>query len=127
MHKCAFKLLQVALVEEEGDNRGEPEDHQETEAEEQTRVQDYGMVELPLFSISGMSQPQTMKLRGKVQNAVAIIMIDSGASHNFVSRKLIEKLGVRVEEEAQFGVCLGDGTKVQCQGICKNNNHRPLV
>ncbi|KZV21493.1 peroxidase 64, partial [Dorcoceras hygrometricum] len=76
-------------------------------------------VELPLFSISGMTQPQTMKLRGKVQNAEAVAMIDSGASHNFVSRKLIEKLGTRIDEEVQFGVCLGDGTKVQCQGICK--------
>ncbi|KZV57116.1 peroxidase 64 [Dorcoceras hygrometricum] len=101
MHKCAFKLMQVALLESELEEEGATEE-----------------TELPLFSISGMTQPQTMKLRGRIKDEEVIVMVDSGASHNFVSRKLVEKLGLEIDEAVRFGVCLGDGTKVRCQGLC---------
>ncbi|KZV50196.1 hypothetical protein F511_26056 [Dorcoceras hygrometricum] len=51
-----------------------------------------------------------------------VIMVDSGASHNFVSRPLVEKLGLMIDETVRFGVCLGDGGKVRCQGVCRNLN-----
>ncbi|KZV13833.1 hypothetical protein F511_44977 [Dorcoceras hygrometricum] len=47
-------------------------------------------------------------------------MVDSGPSHNFVSRALMEKLGVEIDESVCFGVCLGDGGKVPCGGLCRN-------
>ncbi|KZV44379.1 hypothetical protein F511_18075 [Dorcoceras hygrometricum] len=75
-------------------------------------------VELPLFSISGVTQPQTMKMRGMINNKEVIVMVDSGASHNFVSRQLVQQMGLEIDETVRFGVCLGDGTKVRCQGIC---------
>ncbi|KZV13849.1 hypothetical protein F511_44950 [Dorcoceras hygrometricum] len=83
---------------------------------------DHGTLELPLFSISGVSQPQTLKLRGRIMRQEVVIMVDSGASHNFVSRPLVEKLGLTIDETVRFGVCLGDGGKVRCQGVCRNLN-----
>ncbi|KZV19807.1 peroxidase 64 [Dorcoceras hygrometricum] len=119
MHKCAFKLLQVAILEEEQLEEGETDEYEGVEREQDTGDKEYGMLELPLYSISGMTQPQTMKLRGRIQNQEAVVMVDSGASHNFISRKLVEKLGMEIDEAVKFGVCLGDGTKVQCQGLCQ--------
>ncbi|KZV27240.1 peroxidase 64, partial [Dorcoceras hygrometricum] len=118
LHKCAFKLLQVALVENELTNEEEIEVTTEMDGEIEEGVNSYGTVELPLFSISGVTQPQTMKMRGVINNIEVIVMVDSGASHNFVSRKLIQQLGLQVDETISFGVCLGDGTRVRCQGIC---------
>ncbi|KZV19296.1 peroxidase 64 [Dorcoceras hygrometricum] len=46
-------------------------------------------------------------------------MMDSGASHNFISRKLVDVLGLPIDETVKFGVCLGDGGRVACTGICK--------
>ncbi|KZV40028.1 hypothetical protein F511_12423 [Dorcoceras hygrometricum] len=112
MHKCAFKLMQVALDEVETGETGEEE------ADTEVGVKDYLTLDLPLFSISGMTQPQTLKLRGRIQNEEVVVMMDSGASHNFISRKLVEKLGMEIDEGVRFGVCLGDGTKVRCQGLC---------
>ncbi|KZV38810.1 hypothetical protein F511_32692 [Dorcoceras hygrometricum] len=120
MHKCAYKLMQVALLDDE---LGEEAETMEGEAEvEETgdTIKEYGTLELPLFSSSGMSQPQTLKLKGKIGGEEVVIMIDSGASHNFVSRTLIEKFGFEVDEAVRFGVCLGDGGKVQCHGVCRN-------
>ncbi|KZV34979.1 peroxidase 64 [Dorcoceras hygrometricum] len=105
LHKCTFKLLQVALDENELPN----EEEMEITAE---------MEELPLFSISGVTQPQTIEMRGKINNTEVIIMVDSRASHNFVSRKLVLQMGLHIDESISFGVCLGDGTRIQCQGIC---------
>ncbi|KZV32829.1 peroxidase 64 [Dorcoceras hygrometricum] len=118
LQKCAFKLLQVALVENEQDNEEETEVIGELEGEIEGGGKDYGTVELPLFSISGVTQPQTMKMRGRINNEEVIVMVDSGASHNFVFRKLVQKMGLDIDETIRFGVCLGDGTKVRCQGIC---------
>ncbi|KZV44867.1 peroxidase 64 [Dorcoceras hygrometricum] len=59
-----------------------------------------------------------MKMRGMLNNREVIVMVDSGASHNFVSRTLIHQMGLVIDETIRFGVCLGDGTRVKCQGIC---------
>ncbi|KZV27247.1 peroxidase 64 [Dorcoceras hygrometricum] len=118
MHKCAFKLMQVALLEEEREDEGETEEKNEVEGDNEIGSKGYGTLELPMFSISGMTQRQTVKLGGRIQDEEAVVMIDSGASHNFVSRKLVEKLGMEIDEAMRFGVCLGDGTKIRGQGLC---------
>ncbi|KZV25380.1 hypothetical protein F511_07264 [Dorcoceras hygrometricum] len=120
MHKCAFKLLQVAVLEEE---EGEEEELIDTLTEgdgQEEDIEDCGTLELPLFSISGMNQPQTLKLRGRIKDEEIVVMVDSGASHNFVSRALMEKLGLGIDETVRFGVCLGNGGRIQCQGLCRN-------
>lgn len=38
-----------------------------------------------------------MKLLGKIATEEVVVMIDSGASNNFVSRMLVEKLGMKVD------------------------------
>ncbi|KZV56971.1 peroxidase 64 [Dorcoceras hygrometricum] len=61
-----------------------------------------------------------MKFLGCIEGREVVVMVDSEASHNFVSRKLVTELGLPVDETVQFGVCLGDGGRVPCQGLCKN-------
>ncbi|KZV39093.1 hypothetical protein F511_34263 [Dorcoceras hygrometricum] len=119
MHKCAFKLMQVALLEEVGEKE-EPIDTITEGDEQEEDIKDCGTLELPLFSISGMSQPQTLKLRGRIKDEEVVVMVNSGASHNFVSRALMEKLGLGIDETVRFGVCLGNGRRIQCQGLCRN-------
>ncbi|KZV43200.1 peroxidase 64 [Dorcoceras hygrometricum] len=60
-----------------------------------------------------------MKLRDRIQGTEIVVMLDSGTSHNFISRTLVEQLELAVDETVQFGVCLGDGARVTCQGICR--------
>lgn len=124
LHRCVQKSLQVTVMaEDEGDeeiNEGlqEPTLVPATVNEETSK--EYGTLEQPLFSVSGLSQPQTMKLRGKVAHKEVVVMIDSGPSHNFVSRVLAETMQMRIDETVKFGVFLGDGCRVTCQGVCPN-------
>ncbi|KZV39307.1 peroxidase 64 [Dorcoceras hygrometricum] len=60
-----------------------------------------------------------MKFLGSIEGREVVVMVDSGASHNFVSRKLVTELGLPVDESVKFGVCLGDGGRVPCHGLCK--------
>ncbi|KZV27561.1 hypothetical protein F511_10965 [Dorcoceras hygrometricum] len=120
LHKCAYKLIQVAVIEDDPEEEVDTDEAVEGEEEYPEETTECGTLELPLFSIGGVSQPQTLKLKGSIQGADVVIMIDSGASHNFISRPLGEKLGLNVDESVRFGVCLGDGAKVLGRGLCRD-------
>lgn len=66
------------------------------------------------------SKPQTMKLHGRVREQPVMVLIDSGASHNFISSKLVRNLGLKVETTQPYKVRLGDGNRRQTQGCCEN-------
>jgi len=52
-----------------------------------------------------------MKLQGEVKGKLALVLIDSGASHNFISAKLVSQLGLLVESTPSYNMRLGDGHK----------------
>ena len=51
------------------------------------------VAELSLNSVVGLSYPKTMKVKGKIAQQELVTLIDCGASHNFISKKLVQKLG----------------------------------
>lgn len=46
-----------------------------------------------------------------------VVLIDSGASHNFISEKLVTKLGLATNDTSRYGVLVAGGVKVQGRGI----------
>ena len=48
-----------------------------------------------------------------------MVLIDGGATHNFISMELVQLLGLSREETASYGVIMGTGMAVQGDGICK--------
>lgn len=59
-----------------------------------------------------------MKLQGTIVDTDRDA--DTRASHNFISRKLVADLGLEVDEWVTYGVLLGDGYRVTCQGACRS-------
>lgn len=47
------------------------------------------------------------------------MLIDSGASHNFISSSVITTLQLKPDETGRFGVQLGDGRRQESEGVCK--------
>lgn len=76
-------------------------------------------VEVSLNSVVGLSNPKTMKLIGKIADKEVVVMIDPGATHNFVSLKAVEELAIPVAASGGFGVSLGNGDAVEGSGMCK--------
>ena len=63
----------------------------------------------------GITNPKTVKLWGNVGEAEVVIMIDPGATTNFVLSPLVEKWKLPVEKCGKYRVVLGNGV----QGVCK--------
>ncbi|XP_073121107.1 uncharacterized protein [Henckelia pumila] len=135
MHKCASKSMWVTiLMDEEDDNLEECGVESDSDTSGQpiqvtsidcgyeisTRGLHSGTLQLPLYSVGGVTGAQTMKFMATIGGTEVVTMVDNGASHNFVSRKLITDKGLPFDASVKFGVYLGDGCRVDCQGVCKN-------
>ncbi|KAF7802354.1 Retrotransposable element Tf2 [Senna tora] len=118
-HKCKNKQLHLLILsgtleEDEAEELG-IEIEVQKEEEERTGA----LMSLSLNSIVGITGGRTMKLLGTIQGKRVLIMIDSGASHNFISSSLVTQLSLPRENTSIYEVTVGDGHVVKGQGICK--------
>lgn len=77
-------------------------------------------VELSLSSLLGFSNKGTMKLRRMLKGKEVIVLIDCGATHNFIHQRLQEELRLPITEMNNYGVVVGNRTKIKGRGICKS-------
>ncbi|KAL0539604.1 hypothetical protein IC582_023820 [Cucumis melo] len=61
-----------------------------------------------------------MKVRGTLLDQEVVILIDYGATHNFVFEKLASSLQLPIKETAHYGVILGSGAAIQGKGVCES-------
>lgn len=45
--------------------------------------------------------------------------MDSGATHNFISKKLVEAVGWSWEPTKSMNILMGDGYKSETSGVCR--------
>lgn len=69
-------------------------------------------------SVEGIDSPKTMKFVGAVGERQVLILLDSGATHNFISEQLVAEMQILVQPTT-FAVVLGDNRKVKGVGKCK--------
>ncbi|KAL4591035.1 hypothetical protein LXL04_003983 [Taraxacum kok-saghyz] len=97
-HKCPGKAMQVLLVE--GDDI--EEDLEDTEHVH------LDMVSVLASSVMGITTPHTMKLRRRISGQEVVVLLDIGATHNFLSLPLVEGLGLTIEGVREIGVMMGN-------------------
>lgn len=113
-HRCRHKELSVLLIDEE---------EEETECEGSDSLSsptEEFPTEVSLNSVVGLSSPKTMKIRGLIGELVVVVMVDPGASHNFISETAVKEGRIPVTKSGSFGVSLGNGEAIKGEGICKN-------
>lgn len=86
----------------------------EEEKEEEAQLQ------LHMGSVTGMTSKKSLKLWGRIRHKGVTVLIDSGATHNFVSKQIVEELGLQPDASQEFTVKVGDGHIVKKKGVCRN-------
>lgn len=120
-HRCATSTLHTIVLDmrEEGDEledgaNGEVIAGTELQMQEFQRLQ----LELPLYNMSQPGSNQVLKLKGRIAGREVFVLVDSGASHCFLSRTVAGKLGISVVPTVGMGVKLGDGRREEAVGFC---------
>lgn len=109
-----MSVLPVCKEEEKGrEVEPEPDSTPETDLAEINQL-----VEVSLNSMAGWTSPKTMKLRGTLGEQQVIILIDLGATHNFISTELVNRQHLPLTETKAYGVTMGTGKTVQGSRVC---------
>lgn len=117
-HVCANKELMVLVIQEEEDEAGE--EVEELEKEDEVAPEFAECAALSAKSAMGISSPRTIKLQGVLRDVKATVLIDSGATHNFIDLKLMKELGLKADQSRSFGVITGSEGPARGHGVCKN-------
>lgn len=78
------------------------------------------VIELFLNIVVGISNPGTLRVRGKTETKNVVVLFDCGATQNFITPRVIEKLKFSLTNTTNYGVIMGTRTKISNKGICKN-------
>ncbi|TYK18018.1 Retrotransposable element Tf2 [Cucumis melo var. makuwa] len=78
------------------------------------------VVELSINSAVSLTYPGTMKVRGKLKGEEIVVLIDCGATHNFISEKLVKEMKLHTKKTSHYGMILGSGTAIEGKGVCEN-------
>ncbi|KAK9109667.1 hypothetical protein Sjap_017727 [Stephania japonica] len=92
-HHCHRKEMQVILVEDDDDEGGGPS------TEESGEPQELAVLELSSHVMEGKPTPRTIKVKGSVLGLDVVVLIDCGASRNFISSNLwLMSLGITTDD-----------------------------
>ncbi|PKU76480.1 hypothetical protein MA16_Dca001084 [Dendrobium catenatum] len=60
-----------------------------------------------------------MKVKGEIADREVVVLIDSGATHNFISNQIVELLGMELVDTGGDGVMMGAGKVEMGRGVCR--------
>jgi hypothetical protein len=75
---------------------------------------------ISLHALSGISSPQTLKIKGYIKHRLVVVLIDSGSTHNFIHHRLSEDLHFFVHPVSNFQILIANGGTMKCGGRCEN-------
>lgn len=67
------------------------ESEEEEEVAEEEPTKEVKTLQLFMYSISGLTTKKSIKLRGRIGDKQVVVLIDCGASHNFISSLLVKE------------------------------------
>ena len=79
---------------------------------------DGSFMKLDVITFVGLSTSKSLRLWGLVWDSKVRELIDTGASHSFISQSLVEKLKLPVKATTAFWLKVGSGHQFKSQGTC---------
>ena len=118
-HRCKMREKRELILNEEESGGEEVKMEETEEVIELSQLVVAETTEIELKILTGLTSKGTMKLKGHVKGREVVILIDSGATNNFIHEAVAMEGGLSIELGTQFGVTVGDGTRCKGKGICR--------
>ncbi|XP_059067836.1 uncharacterized protein LOC131858568 [Cryptomeria japonica] len=67
-----------------------------------------------MATLSSYPKFHAFRLKGTLKGKQVMSLVDTGATHNFIDQKLVERRGLQYEEFGSFGVKVADGAVLGC-------------
>lgn len=78
----------------------------------------YQIMDYRALALRDLAKSRTIKLEGELIGYSIFLLVESGATHNFIARELLSSLNMEVTPTDLFNVGLANGSKCSSQGIC---------
>ena len=119
LHKCPERSMRV-LILGEGEGVNEEVEIVSIETVETEEEDEDAEAKCKIIGVMGsMGEFHMMKIDGKIAGIEVVVLIDSGASHNFISPEITTALGLQITPMAAKTIRLGYGHKVLSKGLCE--------
>lgn len=119
-HRCkAFQRFICMDVEEESEQEEDEEEESEGPLGQQNQNHQELQV-LSLWSMVGITSKRNLKVLGQIRNENVVVLINSGASCNFIGKAVMQALGLPVQSTQEFGVSIVLQGQGKCSGVEMN-------
>ncbi|GAU48361.1 hypothetical protein TSUD_282420 [Trifolium subterraneum] len=118
-HQCPEKHLRILITDdEETEEGGGKLLAVEVEEEEEGSKGELNIMSLLQLGQLSASKPQSIQLKGAIGGVPVAILVDSGATHNFIDKRLVQKMNWAVDDSTSMCIKLGDGSRAHSIGVC---------
>ncbi|KAL4021138.1 hypothetical protein IC575_019929 [Cucumis melo] len=121
-HRCKTKEKRELMFFIMNEEENEEENSHEEVTEGTVELKNLELTEdiaIELKAMTRLSSKGTMKLKRWIMQKEIVVLIDSGATHNFIHQTLAVDLQLGLEQQTQFGYTIGNGTRCKEKGICR--------
>ena len=115
-HKCRLKHYRPILWKDDGDSPEEEE--AEVESAEEEFAVEAKPLQLSLASFKGLTSNESLKVWGEILGRLVTILINLGATCNFLSKTVVAKLKLEMAETPKYIVEVGNSQLESSQGVC---------
>jgi hypothetical protein len=114
-HKCRTMKLYI-MEEMDLDEDLEQVIEEESELTEESEES----AEITLCALLGSTSPSTMRVVACINRKKAVVLIDTGSTHNFLDYELAKSLRFSIDTSSCFGVKVANGEVIRTKEECKD-------
>ena len=120
-HQCKQgRSFSIIVASDEESEEAIEEQSEGDEADEVNSLEEEVIEgELTLNALKGPIKPTVMRLLATIGGREVYVLVDSGASHNFVNSKLVKKLHLQANPIEAFDVKVASGDKLRCSHVVR--------
>ena len=109
-HVCKLKHYKLVLLDRSDE---EPQEEQDPVGEDEEQRFELRIPRIPFHNFKGLTSNKFFKVVRNLGGAEVVILVDTGATNNFLSRSLAHQLGLQIEETPVYTVEVSMGQRTE--------------